>query len=154
MNFRVTCVMFSVNLIIVVLNSDEQCSNWTWTYWNGILVNTKKCKILSFVQLRWIKALRNIFPYCSTYYNLPIRAQVDSFKTAFLGWFSMYFKDLEIWAVNNTINYFGLLYPVHMAIIMAFHLDCVHFLIKMRLRPLPECISYNNNDIKYCHQTS
>jgi len=65
----------------------------------------------------------------------------------------MHFKDLEIWAVNNIINYFGLLSPVHIGIIMAFHLDCVHFLIKMKLRPLPECISYNNNDKKYCHQT-
>jgi len=154
MNFRLTCVMFSVNMIIVVLNNDEQCSNWTWTYWNCILVNTKKCKI-SFIWLHGIKALWNTFPYCSTYYYLPIRAQIDSFKTAFLGWFSMHFKDLEIWAVNNTINYFDLLSPVHIGIIVAFHLDCVHFLIKMQLRPLPECINNNNNnDKKYCHQSS
>ena len=66
----------------------------------------------------------------------------------------MHFKDLEIWTVNNRISYFDLLSPVYIGIIMAFHLDCVHFLIKMQLRPLPECISYNNNDKKYCHQTS
>ena len=66
----------------------------------------------------------------------------------------MHFKDLEIRVVNNTTDCFGLLSPVHMGIIMAFHLDCVHFLIKMQLRPLPECISYKNNDKKYCHQTS
>jgi len=67
----------------------------------------------------------------------------------------MHFKNLEIWAVNNAINYSGILSPVHMAIIMAFHLNCVHFLIKMQLRPLQECNSCNNNnDTKYCHQTS
>lgn len=138
---------------------------WFWTVMNSARIGPeytemvfwliqKKCKILSFVQLYWIKALWNSFPYCSTYYSLPIRAQVDSFKTAFLGWFSMHFKDLEIWTVNNRISYFDLLSPVYIGIIMAFHLDCVHFLIKMQLRPLPECISYNNNDKKYCHQTS